>query len=102
MATITAEDRLAIAELLARYNHAIDHFEAEAWAALFTQDGELVANGQVRAGGRLPAGGRFSGDHGHVPTPEKPVAAVANDLVVVLAHDVAAAVFSIPNGILIL
>jgi uncharacterized protein (TIGR02246 family) len=49
---LTADDRLAIAELLARYNHAIDHFEAEAWAALFTPDGALVANGQVRASGR--------------------------------------------------
>lgn len=49
---LTAEDRIEIGELLARYNHAIDHFEAEEWASLFTQDGVLSANGSVRASGR--------------------------------------------------
>ncbi|MBX3528988.1 MAG: nuclear transport factor 2 family protein [Rhizobiaceae bacterium] len=49
---LTAEDRVEIGELLARYNQAIDHFEAEEWASLFTQDGVLSANGTVRASGR--------------------------------------------------
>lgn len=52
MAQLSTQDRLDIAELLARYNLAVDAFEAEAWAALFTRDGALVANGHERARGR--------------------------------------------------
>lgn len=35
---LSAEDQLAIAKLLADYNHAIDHGDAEAWADTFTDD----------------------------------------------------------------
>jgi len=34
-------DRLEIHELFARYNHAIDTGDAEAWAALFEEDGSF-------------------------------------------------------------
>ncbi len=36
---LTDADRLAILELAARYNHAIDSGDADAWAATFTPDG---------------------------------------------------------------
>ena len=48
---LTVEDRLDLADLVSRYNHAIDHWDAEGWAATFTPDGALIANGQVRAQG---------------------------------------------------
>lgn len=48
---LTLADRQEIADLLAAYNWAIDHFEAEAWAATFTPDGALIANGGERARG---------------------------------------------------
>jgi hypothetical protein len=48
---LSAEDRLAITELTARYNHAIDHREARAWAALFTPDGVVRAGEQILAAG---------------------------------------------------
>lgn len=44
-------DRIALAELLARYNHAIDHGEGQIWAATFAPDGALYANGDLRAKG---------------------------------------------------
>lgn len=37
--TLSAEDQLAIQQLYARYNHAIDSGKAEAWADCFTPDG---------------------------------------------------------------
>lgn len=49
---LTLADRMAIHDLVADYNWAIDHVEAEAWAATFTEDGALVANGVERARGR--------------------------------------------------
>lgn len=52
MASLSPQDRLDITELLARYNHAVDGLEAEEWAALFTEDGALMANGHERARGR--------------------------------------------------
>lgn len=38
---LTVADRLAIAELLARYNHALDSGDADGWADCFTPDGAL-------------------------------------------------------------
>lgn len=49
---LSLQDRQEIADLVSRYNWAIDHFDAQAWAATFTEDGALVANGQDRARGR--------------------------------------------------
>ena len=37
--TTRAEDRDDIRQLLAEYNHAIDHADDERWAALFTEEG---------------------------------------------------------------
>jgi ketosteroid isomerase-like protein len=36
---LTIDDQLAIQQLYARYNHAIDSGNAEGWAACFTPDG---------------------------------------------------------------
>ena len=36
---LTIEDQLDIMELMARYNHAIDSSQPEAWADTFTEDG---------------------------------------------------------------
>lgn len=38
---ISYEDRAAINDLMIRYSHYIDTHQAEAWASLFTTDGEL-------------------------------------------------------------
>lgn len=40
---LTTEDRLAIQELYARYNHAIDLGDPKGWAATFTEDGVFSA-----------------------------------------------------------
>jgi uncharacterized protein (TIGR02246 family) len=39
--SITAEDRVEICELIARYNRAIDTGDVEAWVATFAPDGEF-------------------------------------------------------------
>lgn len=49
---LTSADKVEIIELAARYSHAIDHLEAEAYAGVFTEDGELYAEGKLRARGR--------------------------------------------------
>jgi hypothetical protein len=49
---LSVEDRVAIMELVSRYNFSIDHFEAEAWADTFAEDGMLIAGGTERAKGR--------------------------------------------------
>ena len=49
---LTAADRLEIMELVARYNWAIDHGNAEEWADVFTDDGKFVGYGELRAQGR--------------------------------------------------
>ena len=36
---LSVEDQLAIQQLYARYNHAIDFGRADEWAACFTSDG---------------------------------------------------------------
>lgn len=41
--TITAEDRIEIAELMGRYNQALDTRDSEVWAETFTEDGVLDA-----------------------------------------------------------
>jgi uncharacterized protein (TIGR02246 family) len=41
-AELTAEDRLEIAELFARWSHAEDSGQAEDWADVFTSDGTHV------------------------------------------------------------
>jgi uncharacterized protein (TIGR02246 family) len=43
-------DILAIQQLLARYNHAIDGREAEAFAEAFTEDGVLVTHTDTYSG----------------------------------------------------
>lgn len=47
---LTSEDRLAIMELVARYNHAYDGGDAEAWAATFTEDGVFQSRGRRTQG----------------------------------------------------
>ncbi len=48
----SAEDKLAINELVARYNMAMDQLQAADWAGTFTEDGELVIDGKSVAKGR--------------------------------------------------
>jgi hypothetical protein len=36
---LTLEDKFEIMELTSKYNHTLNHFQAEAWADLFTADG---------------------------------------------------------------
>jgi uncharacterized protein (TIGR02246 family) len=40
---LATEDMLAIQQLYARYNHAIDSGEAAGWAACFTADGTFTS-----------------------------------------------------------
>lgn len=46
----TSEDRDAIRELMARYNHAIDGHLVEEWVGLFADDGIFEAGGRVMTG----------------------------------------------------
>lgn len=48
----SAADKIEIMELAARYNHAIDHQDAQAWADLFTEDGVFKTGDSIRAQGR--------------------------------------------------
>ncbi len=50
--SISTADKLEIMELASRYNYAVDHKDAEAWADCFTDDGEFKVNGQLVAQGR--------------------------------------------------
>ena len=43
--TLSLEDRLAILDLAARYSHAWDYGDVEAWVRTFTADG-LITNGE--------------------------------------------------------
>ena len=45
---LTAGDRMEMIELVARYNHAIDSRDAEAWADTFTEDGRFYAPPEPR------------------------------------------------------
>ena len=47
---LTAEDRLAIQDLVARYNHAIDGGDPADWAGTFASDGTFESRGEVHAG----------------------------------------------------
>lgn len=49
---LTVEDRLAIMELVARYNRALSGRDADAAAATFAEDGVLEATGQAGLKGR--------------------------------------------------
>ena len=48
---LAPEDLLAIQELYARYNHAIDFGDVEAWVATFTPDGAFATNMSAPAAG---------------------------------------------------
>ncbi len=49
-ARLAAEDRVAIEQLYARYAHAADRGDAEAWAGCFTPDGVFNSFGVRHAG----------------------------------------------------
>ncbi|GBD24295.1 hypothetical protein HRbin29_01973 [bacterium HR29] len=50
--TLSAEDMLAIQQLYARYNHAIDFGDADAWAGCFTPDGVFASSARGETVGR--------------------------------------------------
>ena len=47
---LTTDDRFAIQDLIARYNHAIDGGTPEDWAATFAPDGTFESRGEFHAG----------------------------------------------------
>jgi hypothetical protein len=47
---LTVEDRLNINDLYARYNHAIDSGNGEAWAGTFTPTGTFTSGGRTQTG----------------------------------------------------
>ncbi len=47
---LTFEDKYEITELAARYNHAIDSGDGDAWAATFTADGVCAPPGNTVTG----------------------------------------------------
>ncbi len=49
---LPAADRLAILDLAARYNHAMDSRDAEGWADCFTPDGVFDGGPRLQASGR--------------------------------------------------
>lgn len=69
MATLSIEDQLAIQQLYARYNHAIDAGKGDAWAACFTAEGTFdSATGSFAGTDQLAAFGtafaqRLKGRH---------------------------------------
>jgi hypothetical protein len=50
--SLSVEDQLAIQQLYARYNHAIDSGNAEAWADTFTGDGAFSSSASGDLAGR--------------------------------------------------
>src|SRR5690349_888817 len=50
---LTAEDRIAITEVIARYCHATDDGDGQATADQFTEDGILEITGSWQARGRV-------------------------------------------------
>lgn len=42
--SVSCDDRLAIIDLVTRYNHAFDTLDPEGWADTFTDDGEFVGD----------------------------------------------------------
>ena len=66
---LNIEDRLAIQELVARYNHAVDFGDQQAWLALFTDDGVFEGGPEPRYEMRgreqlAQFASRFQGDRG--------------------------------------
>lgn len=55
---LSADDQLAIHQLLARYNFAIDFGDIDGWAATFTPDGVFECVGVAEGS---PLGGRHAG-----------------------------------------
>ena len=49
--SLTAEDRMQMIELVARYNHAIDSRDGEAWADTFTHERQVLRASQTRCPG---------------------------------------------------
>ncbi len=49
---LATEDMLAIQQLYARYNHAIDSGDADGWAACFTADGTFTSGASGSFAGR--------------------------------------------------
>ena len=47
---LTLEDRLNIQDLYARYNHALDSGNGEAWAGMFTTGGTFTSGAQTQTG----------------------------------------------------
>lgn len=56
MGTITGDDRIAIAELFARYCHSVDHDDRQGWLDLFTPDGTFEVAGVMRLEGHEQVG----------------------------------------------
>ncbi len=56
MGTITSDDRIAIAELFARYCHSVDHGDTAGWLDLFTPDAVWEVAGVMRFEGREQVG----------------------------------------------
>ena len=56
MSTLPSEDALAIQQLYARYNHAIDAGKGDAWSACFTPDGTFSSATGNFAGAEQLAG----------------------------------------------
>lgn len=75
------EDRIAIRELTARYNHGFDDVETDAFVETFTEDGvfELDRGGKITAGhGRLADMSRVVG-HGPVHMTTDPIIEIDGD-----------------------
>src|SRR5215218_10405454 len=75
------EDRIAIRELTARYNHAFDDVDTQAFIETFTPDGvfELDTDGKITAGhDRLAAMSRVVG-HGPVHMTTDPIIEIDGD-----------------------
>ncbi len=49
---LSVADRLAILDLIARYNHLMDFEDTEGWADCFTADGTFEGGPKLRASGR--------------------------------------------------
>jgi uncharacterized protein (TIGR02246 family) len=62
---LTADDHIAIQQLYARYNHAIDSGKAEAWADCFTADGTFDS-GQGKFSGTEQLKAFVGGFHGQM------------------------------------
>ena len=57
---LSTEDRLAILDLIARYNHALDAGDKEAYAATWAEDGVFELGAQETVRGRAAIRDRFA------------------------------------------